>query len=192
MLLSYLVPVVISIFTFIVKLKSVLTFYPSYCIIPYSSKKYFSRRGINNMDPSTFVAFFHDALNAYNKMCEPILEEFDIPQVSFDILMFLKNNPDLCTAQQISEFRNIKKNLVSVHVDKLVTAGYLQRGTVAGDRRKILLSCTEKAQPILNAGLKMQQNFKQELTRNISGEHISIYKEIIVAMAGNVRRMLNE
>lgn len=192
MLLSYLVPVVISIFTFIVKLKSVLTFYPSYCIIPYSSKKYFSRRGINNMDPSTFVAFFHDALNAYNKMCEPILEEFDIPQVSFDILMFLKNNPDLCTAQQISEFRNIKKNLVSVHVDKLVTAGYLQRGTVAGDRRKILLSCTGKAQPILNAGLKMQQNFKQELTRNISGEHISIYKEIIEAMAGNVRRMLNE
>ena len=192
MLLSYLVPVVISIFTFIVKLKSVLTFYPSYCIITYSSKKYFSRRGINNMDPSTFVAFFHDALNAYNKMCEPILEEFDIPQVSFDILMFLKNNPDLCTAQQISEFRNIKKNLVSVHVDKLVTAGYLQRGTVAGDRRKILLSCTGKAQPILNAGLKMQQNFKQELTRNISGEHISIYKEIIEAMAGNVRRMLNE
>ena len=62
------------------------------------------------MDPSTFVAFFHDALNAYNKMCEPILQEFDIPQVSFDILMFLKNNPDLCTAQQISEFRNIKKN----------------------------------------------------------------------------------
>ena len=61
------------------------------------------------MDPSTFVAFFHDALNAYNKMCEPILQEFDIPQVSFDILMFLKNNPDLCTAQQISEFRNIKK-----------------------------------------------------------------------------------
>lgn len=40
------------------------------------------------MDPSTFVAFFHDALNAYNKMCEPILQEFDIPQVSFDILCF--------------------------------------------------------------------------------------------------------
>ena len=50
------------------------------------------------MTPSTFVAFFHDALNAYNKMCEPILDEFDIPQVSFDILMFLENNPNLCTA----------------------------------------------------------------------------------------------
>ncbi len=84
------------------------------------------------MTPSTFITFFHDALNAYNKMCEPILHEFDIPQVSFDILMFLKNNPDLCTAQQISEFRNIKKNLVSVHVDKLVTAGYLQGNCCRG------------------------------------------------------------
>ena len=144
------------------------------------------------MTPSTFVAFFHDVLNAYNKMCEPILHEFDIPQVSFDILMFLNNNPELCTAQQISEFRKIKKNLGSVHVDKLVTAGYLQRGSVTGDRRKVLLSCTEKAQPILKAGLEMQQNFNQKLTRNIPEEQIHIYKEIIDSMAVNACQMLNE
>ena len=144
------------------------------------------------MTPSTFITFFHDALSGYNKMCEPILHEFDIPQVSFDILMFLKNNPDLCTAQQISEFRNIKKNLVSVHVDKLVTAGYLQRGIVAGDRRKILLSCTEKAEPILKAGLKMQQNFNHRLIFNIPEEYMSIYKEIIESMANNARQMMNE
>lgn len=144
------------------------------------------------MNPSTFIAFFHDALNVYNKMCEPILHEFDIPQVSFDILMFLKNNPSLCTAQQISKYRYIKKNLVSTHVDKLVTAGYLQRGTIAGDRRKISLSCTEKAQPILKAGLKMQQEFTQKLMQDISEDYINIYKEIIESMAVNARQMLNE
>ena len=62
------------------------------------------------MTPSTFVAFFHDVLNAYNKMCEPILHEFDIPKVSIDILMILNNKPVLCTAQQISEIQKIKKN----------------------------------------------------------------------------------
>ena len=144
------------------------------------------------MTPSTFVAFFHDALNAYNKMCEPILDEFDIPQVSFDILMFLENNPNLCTAQQISEFRNIKKNLVSVHVDKLVNSGYLQRGAVTGDRRKVLLSCTPKARHILDAGLKMQQNFNKGLALGIPEEHMNIYKEIIESMASNARHMLNE
>ena len=147
---------------------------------------------MNHMTPSTFAAFFHDTLNAYNKMCEPILHQFDISQVSFDILMFLKNNPELCTAQQISEFRNIKKNLVSVHVNKLVDAGYLQRGEVVGDRRKILLSCTDKAQPILEAGLKMQQYFTKELTKDIPEDYVNIYKEIIESMAVNARQMLNE
>lgn len=144
------------------------------------------------MRSSAFITFFHDALNAYNKMCEPILHEFDIPQVSFDILMFLNNNPDLCTAQQISEFRNIKKNLVSVHVEKLVTAGYLQRGTVAGDRRKVLLSCTEKAQPILKVGLEMQQDFNQKLTLDIPQKYMNIFKEITDSMAVNARQMLNK
>lgn len=144
------------------------------------------------MNPSSFITFFHDALNAYNKMCEPILREFDLPQVSFDILMFLENNPEFCTAQQISEFRNIKKNLVSVHVEKLVTAGYLRRGTVAGDRRKVSLSCTEKARPVLDAGLNMQRNFIQRLMQDIPEEHRNIYKGILESMAVQARQMLND
>lgn len=144
------------------------------------------------MNPSSFITFFHDALNAYNKMCEPILHKFDIPQVSFDILMFLENNPEYCTAQQISEFRNIKKNLVSVHVEKLVNAGYLQRGTVDGDRRKVSLSCTEKARPVLDAGLRMQRKFIQTLTQNIPEEHMNIYKGILETMAVQARQMLED
>ena len=70
--------------------------------------------------------------------------------------------------------------------------GSLQRGSVTGDRRKVLLSCTEKAQPILKAGLEMQQNFNQKLTRNIPEEQIHIYKEIIDSMAVNACQMLNE
>ena len=79
-----------------------------------------------------------------------------------------------------------------MHVDKLVAAGYLQRGTVTGDRRKIWLSCTEKAKPILKAGLKMQQDFNQKLILNIPKEYMSIYKEIIDSMAANARQMMNE
>ena len=106
--------------------------------------------------------------------------------------MFLENNPEFCTAQQISEFRNIKKNLVSVHVEKLVTAGYLQRGTVDGDRRKVALSCTEKARPVLDAGLEMQRTFIQTLTQGIPEEHMNIYKGILESMALQTRRMLND
>lgn len=42
--------------------------------------------------------------------------------------------------------RKIKANLVSVHVDRLVKEGYLERRAVEGDRRKTELICTQKAQ----------------------------------------------
>ena len=55
-----------------------------------------------------------------------------------------------------------------------------------------MLSCTEKAKPILKAGLKMQQDFNQKLILNIPKEYMSIYKEIIDSMAANARQMMNE
>ena len=73
-----------------------------------------------------------------------------------------------------------------------VTVQSAEAVAVAGDRRKILLSCTEKAKPILKAGLKMQQDFNQKLILNIPKEYMSIYKEIIDSMAANARQMMNE
>lgn len=145
-----------------------------------------------NYSPTFFVAFSHDILNAYNQMCEPLLQKFGISQVSFDILMFLKNNPELCTAQQISMFRNIKKNLVSVHVEKLVKAGYLKRGAVSGDRRKIALFCTEKAVPITDAGIALQTSFVDQLTADIPQRELTLYRKLMETMAEHARSMTAE
>lgn len=53
--------------------------------------------------------------------------ELNLPQTALDILMFLANNPQYRTARDIVEVRKIKANLVSVHVDRLVKEGYLER-----------------------------------------------------------------
>lgn len=142
------------------------------------------------MQISNLIATFQNALHAYTKMCEAVLAEFNIPQVSFDILMFLNNNPEYCTAQEISEVRHIKKNLVSVHVEKLVSAGLLLRGTVEGDRRKVALSCTEKAAPIIKAGLEMQKSFFEHLSAGISQEHWQVYKEIMDTINMNTEQIV--
>ena len=141
---------------------------------------------------SDYLAMTKDTMSAYSRMCEPVLLKYDIPQVSFDILMFLKNNPEFCTAQEISEVRGIKKNLVSVHVEKLVQAGLLRRGTVSGDRRKISLAVTEKAKPIIEAGLAAQQKFYERLTAGISEEDWTAYKHMNAHLAKNVREILTE
>ena len=140
---------------------------------------------------SDYLAMTKDTMSAYNRMCEPVLLKYDIPQVSFDILMFLENNPEFCTAQEISEVRGIKKNLVSVHVEKQVQAGLLRRGTVFGDRRKISLTVTEKAKPIIEAGLAAQQKFYERLTAGISEEDWTAYRGINEQLTQNIKDILS-
>lgn len=130
-------------------------------------------------------------MDAYNSFCEPVLRKHNIPQVSFDILMFLHNNPGFSTAQEISDIRKIKKNLVSVHVEKLVQAGLLQRGTIPGDRRKVALSCTEKAAPIIDDGLRMQKAFFEELFDGITEEEWEIHKRINETLSHNIRKIVS-
>lgn len=68
----------------------------------------------------TEIEFPRKLLLAYNAMCKPLCRKLGLPQTAFDILMFLGNNPEYRTARDIVEVRNIKANLVSVNVDRLV------------------------------------------------------------------------
>lgn len=141
------------------------------------------------MNVSAFLGISEKVIHAYNRMCEPLLEEFALPQVSFDILMFLANNPDFSTAQEICTVRHIKKNLVSVHVEKLVQAGLLERQEVAGDRRKIALRCTEKATPVINAGKQRQNQFYQQLTAGITAAQWQVFGDIQATVEHNAEQM---
>ena len=100
---------------------------------------------------------------AYESMCKPLCHELKLPQTAFDILMFLANNPEFKTARDIVEVRKLKANLVSVNIDKLVNEGYLIRKNVEGDRRKVQLLCTDKAQPIISRGQQLQEHFVEQL-----------------------------
>ena len=93
------------------------------------------------------IEFARKTSLAYNRTCKSLCQELKLPQTAFDILMFLANNPEFCTARDIVEVRKLKANLVSVNVDKLVCDGYLERHAIESDRRKTELLCTEKAQP---------------------------------------------
>lgn len=139
------------------------------------------------MTATTCISSSKTMLHAYNKMCEPLLKEFHLMQVSFDIIMFLANNPEYVTAQDICELRHIKKNLVSVHVEKLVQAGLLQRSMVTGDRRKIALICTEKAQPIIEEGRKMQRAYFAAISNGISEEKWDIFRDILDTIERNAK-----
>ena len=107
---------------------------------------------------------------AYTAVCRPLCQEMKLPQTAFDILMFLYNNPEYKTARDIVEVRNIKANLVSVNVEKLVQDGYIRRQAVENDRRKTELICTKKALAVQKRGRQLQQKFAERLLDGLSAE----------------------
>ena len=129
---------------------------------------------------------------AYSAMCKPLCRELELPQTAFDILMFLGNNPDYKTARDIVELRHIKANLVSVNVDRLVREGYLVRSQPPGDRRKTELSCTGKAQPILERGRRLQADFLRQLLANTDEEARETFWQVLGVIEKNSEQILKE
>lgn len=127
---------------------------------------------------------------AYSAMCRPLCQELKLPQTAFDILMFLANNPSYKTARDIVEVRNIKANLVSVNVDKLVREGYLAREAVEGDRRKTELLCTEKAAPVIGKGRALQEKFAEHLLLGLDEAQREAFAQSVAAMEKNLDEIL--
>lgn len=107
-------------------------------------------------------------IEAYHAVLQPLCRESGLPPMAVDILMFAANNPDYATARNICQYRGMKPSIVSVHVERLVSEGYLERQNVPGDRRQTLLVCTEKAQPMVERGRALQKRFSEMLIRGLS------------------------
>lgn len=136
--------------------------------------------------------FFTKISQAYSKICKPLCREMKIPQTAFDILMFLANNPQYKTAGDIVEIRKLKANLVSVNVEKLVGEGYIERTAVEGDRRKTGLMCTEKAEPIIEKGRALQEEFFELFFKNTSEQERKAFFETVEVMSRNLDEILEE
>ncbi len=137
------------------------------------------------MNIATLLSFTDKIQSAYDVMCQPVQGEFEISKTSFDILLFLANNPERYTAKEISTVKNIKPNVVSLHVEKLVNDGYLLRQGVEEDRRKVRLVCTEKAQPIIEKGRQVQHRFCMALMEGLTRQDLEGFKRCFQVMEKN-------
>lgn len=136
------------------------------------------------------VNFVHKMSSAYDRFCQPVCRELQINQTAFNIVMFLANNPQRNTARDISKYRWIKPNLVSFTVEKLVNEGYLLRHPVPGDRRKVRLSCTQKAQPIIRMGHQLQEDFARAMTEGLNEDQVRQFEQYMNQIENNITNML--
>ena len=118
----------------------------------------------------TIFSHANKMTQAYHIMLAPLCKETGLPPMALDILLFLANNPEHNTAKDICRMRGHKSGIVSVHVERLVNDGLLERQEMPGDRRQTRLICTEKAQDIITRGRDIQWQFGLRLMEGISKE----------------------
>ena len=138
------------------------------------------------------IEYIHKLLDVYNQLCRPLCQQTGIPQTSLDILMFLKNNPQYKNAADIVKIRGIKANLVSIHVERLVQEGYLERREVPGDRRKTELLCTEKAAHVWKQGCEIQRVFFEMLFSGVPEESRKIFERVMEQTEKNLNMYQRE
>ena len=141
------------------------------------------------MDDCNGMDTLHRIGQAYEDWCKPLCKELGMPQMAFDILMFLSVNPELCTAKDINRRYGFKENILSVNINKLVSEGYLERRSVEGDRRKVRLSLTEKAQPIITRGNRAVDEFNLRIREGITPEELDIFFKCLRIAGENARKI---
>lgn len=143
----------------------------------------------------TAPAMFANAarfMDAYHTVLAPLCEQTQLPPAAVDILLFLANNPGHDTAAAVCRMRGLKPSIVSFHIDRLVTEGYLLRRSVPGDRRKTMLLCTEKAAPIIAQGRVLQHSFAEQLASGLSEEDLAHFRRCIAVFDRNIERIRTE
>ena len=136
------------------------------------------------------IAFARNLYQAYCIRCKSLCRELHMPQTAFDILMFLANNPDYNTAKDIVELRGIKANLVSVNVERLVNEGYLDRRDFPGDRRKTVLVCTPRSQPLIQRGERLQEEFFQDIFRDVDEASRENFHRVMEQVDRNLNKIM--
>jgi len=127
---------------------------------------------------------------AYERALLPLSKEVGIPQTAISMLLFFANNPNLATARDICELRGLKRAIVSTHVERLVSEGFLLRKEYPGDRRKDILVCTKKAQPVIEAGRKVQKEFAGAILCGLTEEELKGMERCFQIMGGNIDKLL--
>ncbi len=127
---------------------------------------------------------------AYEQALLPLSKETGIPHTAIGILLFFANNPDLRTARDVCEFRGLKRANVSAHVERLVSEGLLERKAYPGDRRKDILVCTEKAQPIIDIGREAQERFTKSVICGLTEAEFTVMEHCFQVINANVDKLI--
>ncbi len=117
-------------------------------------------------------------MKLYEACLEDIRKKYQLSQLEIKIIGFLFNNPGKDTAKDISQLRMIPKGNVSQGVESLIQKSLLLRTQDEQDRRKIHLTLTDAAAPVVEEIKSANDVFRTQAFFGFSKEELSLYREL--------------
>lgn len=122
-----------------------------------------------------FWLMINRIVKLYEKMLKKVRDQYTLTLIETEIISFIKNNPDLDTAADIVEMRMLSKGAVSKAVESLIGRCLLGRMQDKADRRKMHLSLTKKAEPIIRSIDKVHGELWEIMFDGFSEEERRLY-----------------
>ncbi len=116
-------------------------------------------------------------------------EQYSLPPICADILVFLSKNPHFNTATQIIENRHFTKSHVSTALKHLEREGYITRFYDGTNHKTIYLSLTHKAVRALDEIEPLHSRFLDALTDGISEEDLETTERVLRQMVKNASEL---
>lgn len=125
-----------------------------------------------------------------HRSMRPLGEELGLSQPEMELLLFLRNNPELNTARDAVAYRGFAKSNVSTAVESLAKKGWLTVEADPGSRRMKRLRLCSGREGELERLSACQNGFLRVLTAGFTQEEIQMLRGLLDRMGGNVTREL--
>ena len=125
-----------------------------------------------------FLTTIQQITRLHESMLKDICAAHGLSLLEAKVLSFLHNNPERDTAADIAELRMLPKSNVSQAVESLYQKQLLSRRPDTADRRRIHLSLTERAAPIVIDLDALRERFRAAVFVHISPEEQEQFDQI--------------
>ena len=128
----------------------------------------------------------------YTVQFEGAAAAYGLNQLEIDILLFLHNNPELCTASDICRYCALSINFGCAGVERLLSRGVLTVSPAPGNRRQRLLGFTDEGCTMAAALAEIQRRSIEPLFAGFTLEEQQALQDYLRRMDANILRCLQK
>lgn len=121
-----------------------------------------------------------------------VMSRWQLTVMEVDVLLFLGGNPQCDTATDMVQLRQLTKSHVSKAVEHLTEMGFIVQRRDEKNRRRVHLTLSDKALPVVAEGQKAQKRFVEALTQGLSEEDKEAMGRILEIVTRNAAQMADE